>query len=360
MSLGLPQILITFKSKAASAITRGSRGIVALILKDASVASGISVVEVNDSTEIPAALSTANREYVAQALIGGSKTPKRVLTVTIPASSSDYSEALNGLETRKFDYLAVPGIAAADTTAISNWVKNLRDSLNIKVKAVLPDTAADHEGIIDFATGDIMVGASTYTASQYAARIAGLLAGTPLTISATFWPLPEVTDIPRLTKSQYDDAIAAGKFILYHDGEKVKVARAINSLVTTTSDKGEDFRKIKIVDIMDLRHSDIKNTIEDSYIGKYPNSYDNKLLLVTAIKAYDESLETDGLLDPEFDNTTTIDTVSQKTYLESIGTDTSGMKEQEIKEANTRDKVFLLSNIKILDAIEDFKLTTVI
>lgn len=360
MSSGLPQILITFKSKAATVIGRGSRGIAALILKDASVSSGISVVEVSDSTDIPAALSDENKDYISKALIGGSKPPLKVLAVSIPSVSADYTSALNDLETRKFDYLAVPGIASGDTANVATWVKNLRDNLNMKIKAVLPNTAADHEGIINFATDNIYAGTSIYDASKYTARIAGLLAGTPLTISATFWPLPEVTDIPRLTKSEYDAAIAAGKFVLYYDGEKAKVARAVNSLVTITEDKGVDFQKVKLVDIMDMRHNDIKSTIEDSYIGKYPNSYDNKLLLVSAIKAYDESLVTDGLLDPDFDNTTGIDTAAQKIYLESIGITTSEMTEQEIKEANTQDKVFLLSNIKILDAIEDFKLTTII
>lgn len=360
MSFGLPQILISFKSKAASAINRGSRGVVALILKDGSVSAGVSAAEVNDITQIPAGLSSLNKDYIEKALIGGAKPPKKIVVLSLPSAAANYSSALNQLETRKFDYLAVPGIASADTAAIASWVKTQREGKDIKVKAVLPDTAADHEGVINFATSGIEAGAKTYTAAEYTARIAGLLAGTPLNISATFWPLPEVINIPRLTRDEYDAAIGAGKFVLYHDGEKVKVARAVNSLASTTADKGEDFKKIKIVGIMDLRHDDIKNTIEDSYIGKYPNSYDNKLLLVSAIKAYDEGLEKDGLLDSTFDSSTGIDVVTQKAYLESIGVNTSGMTEQQLKEANTQDKVFLLSNIKILDAIEDFKLTTII
>ncbi|RCX13261.1 tail sheath protein [Anaerobacterium chartisolvens] len=359
MSLGLPQILVTFKSKASSIITRGSRGIVALVLKDASV-SAVSVVEAGDASAIPATLSESNRDIAGKAFIGGAKPPKKLILVVIPDNSTDYTGALSALETRRFDYLAVPGIDAAGAAVVAGWVKDLRDEKDIKVKAVLPDTAADSEGIINFATGNIEVGAKTYSASMYTARIAGLLAGTPLNISATFWPLPEVTDIPRLTKSQYDEAIGVGKLVLYHDGEKVKIARAVNSLVTTTSDKGEDFKKIKMVDIMDMRHDDIKKTVEDSYIGKYPNSYDNKLLLVNAIKAYDEGMANDGLLDPAFNNETGIDMQAQKEYLEGIGVNTSDMSDQQIKEANTHDRVFLQSNIKILDAIEDFTLTTII
>ena len=47
---------------------------------------------------------------------------------------------------------------------------------------------------------------------------------------------------------------------------------------------------------------------------------------------------------------------AQKMYLRSIGEDVDAMTEQEIKEANTRDKVFLVSTVRPLDAIEDVQL----
>ena len=52
--------------------------------------------------------------------------------------------------------------------------------------------------------------------------------------------------------------------------------------------------------------------------------------------------------------------VAQEAYLQSVGTDTSKMSQQEIKEANTADKVFLEASIKILDAIEDISLNITI
>ena len=57
-----------------------------------------------------------------------------------------------------------------------------------------------------------------------------------MTISCTYAPLPEVSDVGRLTREAMDAAVDAGKFILFHDGEKVKVARGVNSLQTTTQD----------------------------------------------------------------------------------------------------------------------------
>ena len=56
-------------------------------------------------------------------------------------------------ETICFDYLAVP-TAETDGKAqdVVTWVKFMRGSKKKKIKAVLPNVAADHEGIINFTT----------------------------------------------------------------------------------------------------------------------------------------------------------------------------------------------------------------
>ena len=62
-----------------------------------------------------------------------------------------------------------------------------------------------------------------------------------------------------MTIEELDTAIDAGKFVLYNDGEKIKgVARGVNSLVTTVEGKLDSFKKIKIIEAMDLMHDDIK------------------------------------------------------------------------------------------------------
>lgn len=347
----LPSVNIIFQSKAIAAIERGAVGILALVLKDASVAA-LTEFRLQDVADIPATLSETNRAYLQQAFMG---TPKEVRAVVIPDTAADYSEALNYLETIKFNIMTIPGIADADASTVANWAKSMRDTKERKIMAVLPNQAADHEAVIDFATDNIKVGTNTYTVAQYLARVAGLIAGLPLTVAPTYRPLPEVTDVPHLTKSEADAAIDAGKLILYHDGEKVKIARGVTSLVTTTEDKGPDWKKIKLVRILDMVYHDVKETIEDYYIGSVQNSYENKLLLIAAINAYYETLELEHLLDPG-KNRCEIDIEAQKAYLKSIGEPVDTWTEQQIKEANTRDKVFLLSTLRPLDAIEDVTL----
>lgn len=346
----LPSVNIIFQSKAIAAIERGAVGILALVLKDA-VAS-LTEYKLQDIADIPDTLSETNKEYLEQAFIG---TPREIKAVVIPSAAVDYSEALNYAETIKFNVLAIPGIADADVANIATWVKGMRDTKERKIIAVLPNNAADHEGIINFATDDIKVGDKTYTASQYTARIAGLIAGLPLTVALTFQVLNEVTDVPKMTKAEADTAIDAGKLILYHDGEKVKIARGVSSLTTTTETKGADWKKIKLVRILDMIYHDVKDTVEDIYIGKYQNSYENKLLLINAINAYYEQLELERVLDPG-KNKCQINIPAQKVFLKSIGEDVDAMNDQQIKEANTRDKVFLASAVRPLDAIEDVQL----
>lgn len=342
--MGLPNILIEFKSKASTAIKRGERGTVAVIVFDATV--GITKIE--DITQIPEGLTDANKAYVERAFLGGVKPVRGVVLIV----TDTVANGLAVLETVKFDYAVGPhDISSADATSMATFIKGLRDNKGIKVKAVLPKTAGDHEGIINFTTDNIEVGENTFTSAQYCSRIAGLLAGTPLQMSATYYVLPEVKDVPKFTKSQLDTKIDAGEFVIFHDGDKVKVARAVNSVTTVGATKGEDYKSIKIVDIMDLIYADIKRTCEDSYIGKFANNYDNKVNLIVSIQAYLEALRNDELLDTTI--VTGIDMVAQTNYLKGKGEPVDEMTEQQIKESNTQTFVFLESRFKILNAIED-------
>jgi len=351
--MGMPKVIVSFKSVGVSAIARGSRGIVALILKDAAASGFISM---DSPTDVPAGLSNASKLQIALAWLGYTKPPMSVVAYILPDDATDYTEALAYLESVKFDYISFPADATSELkTAASTWIKHCRANLDKLVAAVLPNFVGDHEGIINFATDDIVVGAETYSAAEYCARIAGLLAGTPMTISATYAPLPEVSDVPHLTRAAMDAAVDAGKAILMYDGDKVKLVRAVNSLTTVSAEKGADFQKVKILAILDMIATDIHKTANDVFVGKYANSYDNKCLLVAAIQGYYAQLELDGLLD-KGKNSIDIDVEAQRAYLKGIGVKVETMSDLQIKQANTNDKVFLVSSITPLDAIEEITL----
>lgn len=356
--MGRPSINIVFTSAAASAIARSQKGIVALILKDAAEAAQGAHVLTNIS-QIPAALSADNKEYITRAFLGYVNPPRKLIVFVEDDAAADLSTGLAYLATQVFDYLAgPPDITSTECAEVVTWVKAQR-ALGAVYKAVLPEHVADCEAIVNFAATGIMVGETEYTAGDYCSRIAGLIAGTPLNISCTYAPLPEVSEIDRLTPSAADTALDAGKFILEHDGIKVKASRGVNSLTTTSDAKGAAFKKIKIVEAVDLISRDLRLLTQDEFIGRYANSYDNKCVLIAAIRDYFRSLENAGVLKAG-ESTIGIDVEAQEAYLKTSGVDTSDMTEKEIKEANTGSKVFLAATLSIIDAIEDIALNITI
>jgi len=338
--MGMPEILITFKTQGTSAIERSARGVVALILEDTTA----KTKTYSDITEIVTGdFSTQNINYIKLALQGCSK-----VIATSLVDPVDYLDALVILKNMEFNYLACPSLAVG--TDIATWIKAQRANKKI-FKAVLANSVSDDEGIINFTTTGIKVGEVAYTTAEYTVRLAGIFAGLEFTRSATYFVLPEVTAIT--DNADPDGAIDDGELILVNDGSKIKIARAVNSLTTFTADKGEDFSKIRNIEIIDMMSNDIRNTFADAYVGKIINTYDNKVLFCAAVNSYLDTLATESVLDPDSTNRVGVDIVAQTAYIASKGIDTSTMDELEIKKYNTGSNVFVAGTAKITDAMED-------
>lgn len=378
--MGAPSINISFIEKAISAITRGERGIVMLWVKDTLPAPAKNPVTVITESDIPGSLKDSTTEQVKLAMIGYTNAPKKVLVYCMgiadsaeaAATESGYKKAMEASETIKFDYLAIPTVETDQKAQdIATWIKTMRTVKKKKIKAVLPNTAADNEGVINFTTnksiktetvtdagGKKAILETQYTTEQYCSRIAGLIAGTPMTIACTYAPLPELSDCTRL--SDIDTPVDKGEFIIFFDNEKVKVVRGVNSFVTTVDGKGDSFKKIKIVEAMDMINDDIVKTAQDSYLGKYANTYSNKCLLISAISGYFARLKKDDIISSY---SVGLDAEAIRNYLKGKGLkatlDDGTVKEvdecsdEEIVTADTGASVFLTGNVKILDAIED-------
>ena len=358
--MGLPEISVYFKEKGIAAIESAKRGIILLLLNDASV-QAVTKYTVFDNDDIPETLSEDNKKQIELALIGYQTTPYKIVVLAFPKTgrTADINAKLKPAEALKFTYLVYPEATTEESTTIATWIKAQRSQKDNKVKAVLYKTAADNEGIINVTNEYFEVKTKKYTGQQYLSRIAGLICGTPATIACTFAPLPEVTGVEFVDRETLDRRIDNGEFVVFDDGEKIKVARGVNSFVTTVQDKGMSFKKIKLVELMDMVHDDIKKTAEDNYLGKYANSYDNRCLLITAINGYFLELESNSLAE-KGKNNCSIDVEATKIYLMKNGRKTKEelkqMKEIDIKYENIGDNVFLTAEMSLLDAIETIKL----
>ena len=336
--MGLPEIYISFETAAVSAVKRSSRGVVALAVTDATKGGAASAVYRSLSEVDESKFTAENYRLLKLCFLAA---PSKVAVLRI---GSDEADTFTALDTLDFDYLAAPGLTQAK---VISYIKAER-AKGRGVKAVVANaTAPDDEGIINLCAEDIVLTDGAVTADNYAARIAGLLAATPLTRSATYARLSEVVSCG----AQID----AGKLILVPNGEGYCLGRAVNSLTTVTTAHGAAFRKIKIVDGVDLIRADITRTFREGYIGSVLNDYDNKLLLVTAINAYFKALEGD-VLDKTADNACRVSLSGQRGWLESHGMDTGEMSDAEILRANTGSEVFLEASLTFCDAMEDLTL----
>ena len=385
---GLPQVIIDFRTKSTTAIARSARGIGVMILNNE--ATNVSkFYKISDSTDIPdEGLTARNVALIKKALLG---VPLRILVYTLPTTDVEVTggemllnqaDILKKLHNIKWNYICHPTGTAQDQEDLAVWVKKERNVKRKTFKAVVANFDADDKGVVNFTTDNIrcvnpaytdalqLAGGDktkvnvsipeflVYTSTEYTARIMGILAGLALDRSATYYELTEVHDCE--VYEDIDDCISKGQLCLIDemDGNGVKIARACNSLHTFTTDVGQDFRYIKIIEAVDMITDDIRDTFKNSYVGKVINDYNHKMLFVAALLVYFRNLK-GNVLDnsPTAINTVDIDEPAQKDYAILHGDDVTKMTVQQIREYNTGTQVLLTGRITPVNAMEDLRIT---
>lgn len=230
-------------------------------------------------------------------------------------SYEHYLNALADFETQEFNVVALDGVSDsglhASVAAWSNRLRNEGKGIVVVVggtvaddtdadavaKAVARSAALNHEGIVNVGTG--AKGDVTYSSAQLAAYVAGLIAGQSLNQSTTYAPSPFEDVTRRWTRSEQEQAVRGGVFLLVHDGRMVKALRGINSLVTLREGQNLPWKKIRTIRVMDSINADLQRTAEESYIGKVNNTEEGRLALIGACKQYMQTLAQAGVIEAE-------------------------------------------------------------
>lgn len=353
---GLPTLTITFQRAAEDTTSQLKSGVVGVIVRDAK-ANGIH--QLISPTLIPSELGADNISHINGAFEGSDRgQPGKVVLLVIATGTEDTSNLEAGLpllEGVAVDYLAgPPDVTEGELTVLTDWVKAQRKAYK-PVKLVRPfgSVGSNDMGIIEVDETGMKDKDGAVSAAEFCARLAGILAGIPVSMSATNVAIPELTGVTKRTKEEQEAAIQAGKLILVHDGIQAKIARAVNSLTTIPTGGSADWSKIKIVQGMDTISYYLHSTIDSSYVGRYANTYDNKQLLVAAIQDYLTYLEAANVL-ASGSSFVEVDYEGQLKWLTENKVDTSGMTRQQVLEAQTGSWVFLRCGGRLVDAMEDF------
>ena len=185
--------------------------------------------------------------------------------LTLEAGVKTFTGGANGSATAGCIYEKAGDTDLAPIYA--SWVKNQRDIYGNCIQAVLYNQAADHEGIINV---DDSIGIVPW--------VLGKEVGCSLNASLQNIVYDgEVKPVKSYTQAELESAIRAGKFILHRVGDQFRVLADINSLVTLTGDKTEDFKLNQSVRVMDQLNIDASEIWGTEFIGKVPNTADGRL-----------------------------------------------------------------------------------
>lgn len=99
---------------------------------------------------------------------------------------------------------------------------------------------------------------------------------------------------PRLTHSQYVDAINSGKFVLNADDGTVRVEYDINSLVTYTSEIGEVYRYNRTMRLCNTIANDLYSQFSKNYVGIVDNTDAGRMEYKSAVVKYLTKLQASG------------------------------------------------------------------
>lgn len=110
--------------------------------------------------------------------------------------------------------------------------------------------------------------------------------------------LPELSFSLQKAAQTVAARVSAGNvaLILRDDGRQVKLGRAVTSKVTLSGTEPALLKKIKMAAAVDLIRYYGITTVEDEYLGKCANTYDNKCILLTALRGFLSDLETQSVL----------------------------------------------------------------
>ncbi|SCL85105.1 phage tail sheath C-terminal domain-containing protein [Sporanaerobacter sp. PP17-6a] len=291
----LPGAYLNFRTNAPLSITPGDRGIVAL-LQEMSVGAAGEIYEITatDASKYPEGATAADKLLTNEALKGA----KTVLLYNLGTehTAATLTTALAKLKTISFNTLCYPydGTGYEENKAmIKTWLDAMRKDEGVKIQAVLANYEADDEAIINVAQGVKLADETELTPAQTTAWVAGQTAGANINKSNTGQNYVGAIDVvPRMTKAEMEAAITADKFIFKVDtAQNVTAVYDINSLTTVTADKGKQFKKNRVIRVLDNVNNDITTIFESNYVGKINNNPDGRSLLRASLIEYFNELQ---------------------------------------------------------------------
>lgn len=200
------------------------------------------------------------------------------------------AEAINAFEAYDFNVLCAYTDVADDVSAYIAAVKNWRDIVGKKCQVVVySQTNPDHEGVIN-----VVSTISDTDVELYAlvAWVAGAEAGCRINESCTNKLYDgELNPVTTRTQAELESCITNGQIAFHLVYGEIRMLEDINSLKSTTADKGDDFKSNQTIRVADQIVNDIAKLYNTKYLGRVPNNKSGRAGLWADIVAHHRKLE---------------------------------------------------------------------
>lgn len=222
------------------------------------------------------------------ALTGGTSTS---------ATAQDYSDFFNAVQLYDFNTIALPVADDSVKAAGASFIKRMRDEEGKKAQIAIAGYSADNEGVINVKNGVILEDGTTITAEQATAWVAGATAGAGTAESLTYTVYDGAVDVDkRFTNSEIIEALRKGEFLFTEKRGQAVVEQDINSFISFSAEKSQDFSKNRVLRVLDDIANNAKETFEDNFIGKVNNDVDGRELFKADRIAYFDTLQAQGAI----------------------------------------------------------------
>jgi hypothetical protein len=205
-------------------------------------------------------------------------------------TGDSYSDFLDAIEAYNFNILVYDGTDNLIKDLFVQFTKRMRDDHGVKFQTVLYKyNTADYEGIISVENKVLDAGINEAALVYW---VAGQEAGCPVNRSVSNKTYDgEFTVDTAYKQSALEAALKAGKFMFHKVGDKVNVLDDINTFVSYTVDKNEDFNNNQVIRVLDQIGNDIAVLFNTKYLGKVQNNNAGRIAFWNDLVTYHNEMQ---------------------------------------------------------------------
>ncbi|HGM3932431.1 TPA: phage tail sheath family protein [Clostridioides difficile] len=205
-------------------------------------------------------------------------------------TGTEYQAFLDKIESYSFNALGCLATTAEIKSLFVEFTKRMRDKVGAKFQTVLyKKNDADYEGIVSV---ENKIKDKDLAESSLIYWTTGAIAGCDINKSNTNKRYDGEFDVDvNYTQIQLEEALKTGKFIFHKVGDEVHVLEDINTFVSFTDEKNDDFSSNQSIRVLDQIANDIATLFNHKYQGAVPNDKSGRISFWNDVVKHHEQLQ---------------------------------------------------------------------